>query len=318
MQTPASVVSDDPTNGTGRLTARQEKKTMLSRRRLVTAALLGAPAVLAARVRAERLGQQPNDAIAALERRHGGRLGVAILDTAGGQKAIVHRGDERFLMCSTHKLVSAALVLARVDRGEESLSRRIVYPRSAVVTYSPFTEKHAGGDGLTLARLCEAALTLSDNTAANLLLDSFGGPPQWTAFARSLGDQVSRLDRREPELNYGDAGDPRDTTSPMAMLGTMRKLLIGRTLSAGSREQLLTWLIACQTGSQRLRAGLPSSWRAGDKTGSGGRNGANDIAIFLPPRREPILVTAYYAESAASPDERNSVLADVGRLAANL
>jgi beta-lactamase class A len=252
--------------------------------------------------------------IATLERRHGGRLGVAVYDTAT-TKLVAHRGDERFALCSTYKFLAAAFVVARVDRKEESLTRRIVYTKDFLVTYSPITEKHVGDPGLTLGEICEAAVTLSDNTAGNLLLDSFGGPPELTAYMRSLGDSVTRLDRREPELNEARRGDPRDTTTPVAMLETIRKAILGTVLSTSSREQLITWLVANKTGDKRLRAGVPKGWRVGDKTGSGENNVTNDIAVIWPPGRAPIIVAAYYAEAHASDDERNAILAEVGRLA---
>jgi beta-lactamase class A len=250
----------------------------------------------------------------ALERRHGGRLGVAIL---AGTNGISRRGDERFALCSTFKFLAAAFVLARVDRGEESLSRRLVYSKNDLVTYSPTTEKHVES-GLTIGEICEAAMILSDNTAGNLLLDSFGGPAGLTSFARSLGDTVTRLDRRETELNEATPGDPRDTTTPLAMLDMLRKTVLGNTLSASSREQLIVWLVGNKTGDKRLRAGIPKSWRVGDKTGSGSNNATNDIAVIWPPDRAPILVTAYYAEARATDDERNAVLAEVGRLTTTL
>lgn len=79
---------------------------------------------------------------------------------------------------------------------------------------------------MTVAELCDAAVTRSDNTAGNLLLASFGGPAGLTAFFRSLGDDVSRLDRIETELNYHDGPDDvRDTTTAAAMLENLRKLL---------------------------------------------------------------------------------------------
>ena len=149
--------------------------------------------------------QKLQHGVAGLEWRHGGRLGVAVLDNAG-VSVIAHRGDERFALCSTFKFLAAALVLARVDRKQESLTRRIVYARDYLVPYSPVTEKHAGESGLTVGEICEAAMTLSDNTAGNLLLDSFGGPAELTAYVRSLGDSVTRLDRREPELNEAKQG----------------------------------------------------------------------------------------------------------------
>lgn len=255
--------------------------------------------------------------LAALERRHGGRLGVAILDTVSGRR-INHRGEQRFPMLSTFKMLAAALVLARVDRGEEQLDRRIVFTAEDLVTHSPATALHVGPPGMTLAELCAATITVSDNTAGNLLLASFGGPAALTAFARSLGDRYTRLDRIEPDLNEATPGDPRDTTTPAAMLANMRALLLGDALSAASRAQLIDWLVANATGDQRLRAGMPADWRVGDKTGTSGNGVVNDVAIAWPPGRGPLLVTAYYAEADATPGQRNAVLADVGRIVAGL
>jgi beta-lactamase class A len=255
--------------------------------------------------------------LAALEGRYGGRLGVSILDTGSGRRA-VHRGDERFLMCSTAKLLAVAAVLARVDSGTQRLDRRIVFGREALLSYAPVTRQHVGAPGMSVAELCQAVIEVSDNTALNLLLTSLGGPATVTAFARRLGDEVTRLDRFEPDLNVGSPGDARDTTTPSAMLASMRKLLLSDVLAEASRKQLLDWLRACITGTDRLRAGLPPGWTAGDKTGSGSHGESNDVAILFPPQRKPLLVTAYYAAPAAEPSTRSAVLAEVGRIAASI
>ncbi|WP_149536344.1 class A beta-lactamase [Siccirubricoccus phaeus] len=253
--------------------------------------------------------------LAALEARHGGRLGVAALDTGSG-RALAHRADERFPLTSTFKFLAAALVLARVDAGEERLDRHLAYGESALVPYSPVTGPAAARGGLTMAEACDAAVTLSDNTAGNLMLDSFGGPAGLTAWLRRIGDAETRLDRRETELNEAAPGDKRDTTTPAAMLATMRTLLLGEVLSPTSRARLLAWLEGCRTGDRRLRAGFPAGWRLGDKTGSGGRNSTNDVAIAFPPGRAPLLVAAYYIGADVPMAEREAVLAEVGRLAA--
>jgi len=246
-----------------------------------------------------------------IERASGGRLGVAVLDTGSGRRA-GHREDERFPMCSTFKLLACAHVLARVDRGEERLDRRVVFGAQALVVNSPVTRQHAGGEGMTMAQLCEAAITQSDNTAGNLLLASFGGPKAFTAYARSLGDTLTRLDRTETALNEALPGDPRDTTTPHAMLGNLHKLLLGPALSPASRAQLLRWLEANKTGDERIRARLPADWKVGDKTGAGERGSTNDIGILQPPRRAPILVTIYLTQTSAPAAARNAALASVG------
>jgi beta-lactamase class A len=222
-------------------------------------------------------------------------------------------------MCSTHKLITAALVLWRVDHGQETLNQQIIYSASDLTEYAPFTSKHTGKPGVTIGELCEAAVTLSDGTASNLILRSVGGPTAWTTWVRSLGDSVTRLDRYEPEMDRVGPGDPRDTTTPIAMLRNVQKLVLGDVLSAASRKQFTEWLLACQTGGNRLHAGLPQDWREADKTGTGPaiNNAANDVAVLWPPHRAPILVAAYYADSRESDDQRDAVLASVGRLVAN-
>jgi beta-lactamase class A len=260
------------------------------------------------------LANDASSALADLERRVGGRLGVAALDTASGRE-VGHRGEERFPLCSTFKFLAAALVLARADRGLERLDRRVIYSDKDLVTYSPVTKDHVGPGGLSMAEICEAAVTLSDNTAGNLMLASFGGPPGLTAYARTLGDVLTRLDRIETELNEATPGDPRDTTTPNAMLGDMQRLLVGDALSVDSRRQLAGWLLASKTGAKRVRAGLPSDWRVGDKTASGNNGTANDIAIAWPPGRAPILVAVYFTGSTISDEARNAVIADAGRIA---
>src|SRR6185437_237388 len=272
--------------------------TPMDRRTLLKTTLLGASA-LALGPAFARAGRTSDveARLAALERRHGGRLGVAILDTGNGRRH-GHRADERFLMCSTHKLLTVGPVLARVDRGGERLDRRVVFGRDVVLSWAPVTSKQVGAPGMSVAGLCEAAITVSDNTADNLLLRSLGGPPAVTAFARKLGDPLTRLDRYEPELNVGAPGDLRDTTTPDAMLGDLHALLLGNVLSAASRDRLAAWMRATGTGL--------------DKTGSGAHDETNDVAIFWPPQRKPLLVTAYLAGSTADAAGRSAVLAEAG------
>ena len=124
--------------------------------------------------------------IAELERASGGRLGVAVLDTGTGARR-GYRMEERFPMCSTFKMPLAGAVLRRVDRGEETLERAIRFTRKDILEYSPATEVRVGAGSMTVGELCRAAVTLSDNTAANLLLATVGGPVGLTAFLRSLG-----------------------------------------------------------------------------------------------------------------------------------
>jgi beta-lactamase class A len=261
------------------------------------AALLIAPAARAA-----------DGAIAELERKTGGRIGLVALDTGSG-KTLFHREAERFVMCSTFKLSLAAAILARADKGAENLDRLVMYDKP-VLGVSPATTKN-WPRGMTIAALCEAAIIYSDNTAANVLLAQQGGPDAVTTFWRRLGDKTSRLDDNEPKLNIPDGA--RNTTTPLAMMTNLKRLLLGDVLTPASRTRLLTWLRANTTGATRLRAGLPPQWQWGDKTGaSAERYGlVNDIGIAVPPGRKPILMICY-----TSGGDENTMPA-VGRILAD-
>jgi beta-lactamase class A len=254
--------------------------------------------------------------LAEIEAAAQGRLGVAIIDTKTGA-LVGRRLNERFPLCSTFKVLAAAFVLDRVDHGNEKLDRRITFTKGEVLPHSPVTKSKAGEEGATLAELCAAAIIESDNTAANLMLASFGGPQALTQYMRTLGDKATRIDRTEMALNDVPPGDPRDGTTPRAMAYTVQRILLGNVLSKPSEKLLTDWMVACKTGNARLRAGLPKDWRVGDKTGTYGGS-ANDVAIAWPPGRPPVVIAAYLAESKAAADVREKALADVGRVAATL
>jgi len=253
--------------------------------------------------------------VAEIEASVGGRVGFFAVDTGTGRQ-LDHRADELFAMCSTFKWVLAAAVLAGVDRAQVSLDERVAYGASDLLEYAPVAREHVGEGSLTVEALARAVVTVSDNTAGNLLLAKVGGPVGLTQFVRSMGDPVTRLDRTEPTLNSNEPGDPRDTTSPRAMVGLMRRILCDVTLSNASRARLLSWLRDCETGKQRLRAGLPTNWIVGDKTGTGARGATNDVAIAWPPGGAPILVAAYMSDGAAAPAALQAAHAELGRLVA--
>ncbi|KYF63386.1 class A beta-lactamase [Sorangium cellulosum] len=259
---------------------------------------------------------QTAPALARIEAQLGGRLGVAALDTANGAR-IGHRAGERFAMCSTFKSLLAACVLARVDQGQLTLDRRIAYRESDLLEHAPVARARLAEGSLTVEELCAAAVEVSDNTAANLLLAQIGGPAGLTAYLRGLGDQVTRLDRDEPALNTNLPGDPRDTSTPDAMTDTYRSLLVGdRALREASRARLKAWMVRATTGLARLRAGLPRDWVVGDKTGTGENGIANDVAVAWPPSRAPIVVACFVEAPSASVDARNAAHAEVARLVA--
>lgn len=259
-------------------------------------------------------GLIPEAGIAGIEARSGGRLGFAVLDTHDGRSSSWN-GSGRFALSSTFKFLLAGAVLLRAGAGQEQLDRKIPVHQDALVDWSPVTERHSGGD-MTVWALCEAAVAVSDNTAANLLLRTMGGPQGFTSAMRAAGSRTTRLDRFEPELNEAAPGDLRDTTTPDDMLQLMHRLLLDTVLPDAARRRLAGLLRASKTGGRRLRAGLPPDWQAGDKTGTGGNGAMSDIAILYPPGRAPVLAAAYFQDSRTPRKDLEPLFAELGSLTA--
>lgn len=255
----------------------------------------------------------PITAISDYERGSGGHIGLYAVNIRTGAE-LSWRADERFVMCSTFKASLAACVLSRVDRGHDDLEKPIYYTAADIENWhAPVAQKNLVRGFLSVREMCEAAVEQSDNTCANLLLSRIGGPPVLTAFWRKIGDQVTRLDDPEPFLNRTPPGDPRDTTTPAAMANTLRRLVLGRVLSEASRGIFTEWLVGCQTGDNRLRAGLPGSWVIGDKTGSNGKDAAGDIAVAWPKPDIPIVICVYTRGGSPTSRQLDSAFADIGR-----
>lgn len=278
---------------------------MLDRRQMVGGAL-AAGFVLATGAHAA----EPD--LAAVARRSGGRLGVFALDTGTGRHIGID-ADSRYALCSTFKAALAAAVLSAVEAGKLSLDTPLCFTDADVLDYAPVVKKHLARHELTVGQACAAAVEWSDNSAANLLLARIGGPAGLTRFIRRAGDKLTRLDRTEPMLNRVAPGEVHDTTTPAAMVGLMRALLLGGVLRPDSRERLIGWMRACQTGKTKLRAGLPPDWRVGDKTGNSGDGKVNDIAIAWPPHRAPILIASYLDAPKLAPAAADAIHADVAR-----
>lgn len=255
--------------------------------------------------------------IVALERRYGGRIGAYAIDTATG-KTIAHQSGERFPLLSTSKAIMAAAVLHKARTSAPGLMNKVVrWTADDLEEHSPVTEKHVE-DGMTVAQLCEAAITQSDNTAGNLLLKQIGGPAGLTRYFRTLKDSRSRLDRWETELNVWSPKEKRDTTTPASIGRDLRAVTTGNALNAKDRARLNDWLIANKTGDARIRAGLPKSWKIGDKTGTTSTYGAaNDIAVIWPDKAAaPIIMAIYTNRKVANDAADEKVIADTSAILA--
>lgn len=248
-----------------------------------------------------------------LEREVGGRVGVFAFSPTRAT-ALAYREDERFAMCSTFKWALAAAVIEEVEASRLKYEVLITYQEADLQEHAPFVKAHGPAGALRVEELCASIVTVSDNTAANLLLPLVGGPAGLTQKLRAWGDEVTRLDRREPELNSNLPADPRDTTTPRAMARLLSAVLEGSRLSPAGRERLLSWMEESTTGKDRLRAGFPEGVRAGDKTGTGPGGAVNDVAVFLLPSGEPWFVACYLDGSGESLEKLVDVHATLGRI----
>jgi beta-lactamase class A len=275
--------------------------TQLSRRHI----LLGGLTLAAVAAAAPAVAQPPPSSIEAslqdLEQRHNASIGLFATNLVS-DKTVAHRAQEPFAMCSTFKAYASSRVLQMAQHGELSLEDKMFVDPAGILPNSPVTGPRAGED-MTLSELCQAALQQSDNAAANLLLTRIGGPQAITAFARSIGDQQTRLDRWEIELNSAIPGDLRDTSTPEGLGGGYRALLDGDVLAATQRRLLEDWMRANQTSS--MRAGLPPGWTSADKTGSGDYGSTNDVGIAYGPDGQRVLLAIMTRSQANDPKAEN-------------
>jgi len=248
-----------------------------------------------------------------METKYGARLGLSVVDTGSGA-TVDYREGERFPMASTFKGLACGALLQAHPLSTGYFDQVIRYTAADIVVNSPETEKHID-TGMTVTALCDAAITQSDNTAGNMLLRLLGGPEGFTAFLRTLGDTVSRLDRWEPELNTAIPGDERDTTTAAALVANYRALVVGTALPEPERDQLATWLKASKTGAKRIKAGLPTDWIVGDKTGSPAYGSALDVAIAWPPNRAPLVLAVLTTKPDQNAEPSNDLVAEATKTA---
>jgi beta-lactamase class A len=247
-----------------------------------------------------------------IEEETGGRLGVALVDDKGALLLGFNR-DDRFAMCSTFKAPLAAAVLMGADSGKFGLEGQVSFTNADILDYAPVVKKNKKRGRMSIEELAEAAVEVSDNSAANLLLPMLGGPPGLTAFFRAYNDSVTRLDRTEPTLNENAQGDDRDTTSPAAMATLMSRLLF-TYMKPDSAAKLTAWLNASTTGDHRIKAGLPEGWTSGGKTGSCG-TAYNDVALVKSPTGERYILAVYLDRPTVDAKKAEAAIAETATAA---
>src|SRR5690606_6313323 len=209
----------------------------------------------------------------------------------------------------------AAATLLRVQAGQERLDRAIPVTQADMIAHAPVTAP-AVGRALTIEQLMKGAVEVSDNPAANILIREMGGLEPLRAFYRGIGDETTRVDRLEPELNRAD-GD-KDTIQPAQSVRNMERLILSEAspLESAFKRLLLEWMVASPTGEARLKAGVPSGWTVAHKTGTGGDGPVNDIGVLYPTEGEPIAIAVYFHATKESTDaQREAVIADATRQA---
>ncbi len=246
-----------------------------------------------------------------IENKLGARIGASIYDVTDN-KFWSYKGDTRFPLLSTFKTLACAKLLADVEKGLQSFETSSVITTSSLVKWSPVTKNHVG-EKFSLKQACSAAMIMSDNTATNIVLTGIKGPKALTHFMRSIGDDVTRLDRIEPYLNEALDGDKRDTTTPNAMVKSLHTLLFGDALSQASKAQLKQWMIDNKVTGSLLRSVLPENWSIADRSGAGGNGSRAITAVIWSDKRSPLIISIYLTQTDASFALRNKAIADIGK-----
>ncbi|WP_442852972.1 class A beta-lactamase [Bacillus sp. UNC41MFS5] len=250
---------------------------------------------------------------AELENKYDARLGVYAIDT-GTHRTVSYRPKERFAYASTYKALAAGALLQHYSI--EQLDQLVTYKSEDIVSYSPVTQLHVD-TGMTLREVIEAAVRYSDNTAGNLLLEKLGGPEGFETALRQIGDNVTQVDRYEPDLNSAVPGDTRDTSTPKALATSLKAFAVSDLLPNEKRKILTDWMWGNSTGDALIRAGAPTGWEVDDKSGAGSYGTRNDIAIVWPPNRAPIVIAVLSSRDAQNATYDNALIAEAAKVALN-
>ncbi|MEV0951342.1 class A beta-lactamase [Promicromonospora sp. NPDC050249] len=249
--------------------------------------------------------------IGRLEKKYDAVVGLYAVDTGNGAE-VAHRADDRFAYASTFKALAAAAVLERSS--PEELEQVVMYDADDLQAHSPVAERHLG-EGMTMHQIIDAAIRESDNTAGNLLLDALGGPPGLADALRAIGDETTKPARYEPELNDVAPGEERDTSTARALAHDLRAYGLGDVLDDDARAILVEALRGSVTGPGTIRAGVSDGWAVGNKTGTSGRGGRNDIGLLWPPDREPVVLAVLTRTEDPEAEPDDALLAEVTTVA---
>ena len=249
--------------------------------------------------------------IKSIEEKLSAEIGVAIFNVETGNRWD-YKGDEAFPLTSTFKTIACAKLLHDYDNHNIDINSKVKVKNTDLMEYSPVMKNYVDQE-VTLNQACQAAMYMSDNTAANIIIKSVGGTQSITDFVRYLGDKKTRLDRIEPDLNEGALNDPRDSTTPNAISNTLNKLLFSSVLSDASKYQLKEWMIKNQVTGSLLRSVLPNEWDIADRSGAGGFGARSITALVWSKHQPPLIISIYIAQTKASMDERNQAIVKIGK-----
>lgn len=248
-----------------------------------------------------------------LESAYDVRLRVYAVET-GTEQEIEYRADERFGHASTFKALLCGVVLQQ--NSIDDLNRVITYTSDDLVFWSPITETNID-TGMSIGELCEAAVSYSDNTATNLLLNEVGGPSGLQEALRENGNDVISTDRYEIEMSEAAPGDTRDASTPRSLGTSLRTFVLNDALPEDKRAILTEWLVENTTGNALIRAGVPDDWVVGDKTGNGGYGTRNDIAVAWPPGGDPVVIAVLSSRDQEGADHDDQLIADAAEVVVN-
>ncbi|GFE79923.1 beta-lactamase [Steroidobacter agaridevorans] len=277
----------------------------------------------------------------------GGKVGVAAWQLDGKGERIMVNAGERFPMASTFKIAVAGAILASVDAGRLQLDQLVaVQPNDIVPSDGIASLAIHPGISLSVHNLLELMLTLSDNTATDVLTRLAGGPQAVTGWVRKQGVEEQRIDRdtagilreffnlppgpfnealqeavkQDPQLeergNHPNAAfdkDVRDTSTPAAMGQLLTKIFNQQALSVSSTKVLIDIMQRCHTGAGRLPGRMPAGTVIAHKTGTIGGT-VNDVGVMtLPDGKSQIVIAVFIKESDKPMEQRERVIAEIAR-----
>lgn len=193
-----------------------------------------------------------------------------------GDKSLINiNGDSVFPAASLIKIPIAVILLKKIDNGQISWGQILTLKQNHYAQGAGYLRTKKAGTKIKLKEVFKLMLTISDNTACNMIIDFLGG-------VNAVNKQIEELGLKNTKVR-SYLGDFKGTnkTSPHDLVTILEKSLEGDLLNYNSKRLLKSALLKVNNSSLANK-GLGMDVKFAHKTGTIGICVGDAGIVYLP------------------------------------